>query len=95
MNKKTLSYLAYFTLVLSIVGFKVVETLFTGSVVIGYRTELRELSQQKVALEQTLAQNTATIQLAQAVTGVGDEALSFEPITTPLQVSLHQHLALK
>ncbi len=95
MNKKTLTYLTYFALVLSVVGYKVFETLFTGSVVIGYRSELRELSAQKVSLEQQLAQNSSTVQLAQAVAVVSDETLTFEPITAPLQVSLNNQLALK
>lgn len=95
MNKKSILYITYYSLLVGVVGFKIAETLFTGSVVIGYRSELRELSTTKIALEQQLNQHTQTAMDMQSLTAFSDGSLTgFEPITKPLQVSLSEQVAL-
>jgi len=96
MTKKSLLYTAYFSLLVGVVGFKIIQTLFTGSVVIGYRSELRDLSTTKISLEQQLHQHTQTAMVMQSLSALSDDSLTgFEPITKPLQVSLSQQVAIR
>jgi len=96
MTKKTLIYSTYYAFLFGLLGWKIISTLLTGSVVIGYRAELRALASEKEALEETLQAEQSALQLAQALTTLDPQTLSsFEPINQPVSINVNHSLALR
>lgn len=87
-------FLAYYVLVLALVGWKVTDTLFTSAMVVGQKTELRSLAQEKSNLEQALSEHQTTIATAQSLAYFEPDALEgYEDISNTFTVNLNHYLA--
>lgn len=99
MNIKSLTKIAitcYYLTLACIVGTKVVETVFTGSILIGKGSTVSQLKQekqsllaQKQRLQQELAQAQSLAQLDEV------QLAAYSPITTPIVLEVPSTVALR
>lgn len=96
MTKQTIAYSLYYLLILTLVGWKVVDTLITGAVVVGHKHELRHQMSKQAQLRQELVALESSLQSAQSLSSISDQELSsYRPISQPLTVNLGQAVALR
>ena len=92
-NTKPL-YIAYYIVILAIVGWKVVDTLITGGVVVSQKTALRALANQQIALEKQETELRSTLQTAQSLALFDESTLaSYEKMRSPIPISASEYVA--
>jgi hypothetical protein len=93
-NKTGLLFMGYYLLVVTIIGWKVTDTLITSANVIGHRTELRQLAQEQKELENSKNQLKIKISETYSLGQFDQSALqNFEPMHNLVSVNLTQYLA--
>ena len=93
-SKRKVLFLAYYAVVLALVGWKVTDTLFTSAVMVGQKVELRALAQEKAVLEEKLIDHQSTIATAQSLAYFEPDAIEgYQDISNTFTVNLNHYLA--
>lgn len=95
-NISTIAITCYYLTLATVVGTKIVETVFTGSILIGKGSTVSQLKQEKQTLanekqrlQQELAQAQSLSQLDQV------QLAAYSPITTPIVLEVPSTVALR
>lgn len=90
----TIIALSYYLTIATVISFKVVETVFTGSVLIGKGATVSELKQQKAALLQEKQMLNEQLAQAESLSNLDQSQIaSFNAISNPIVLEVPSTVA--